>query len=225
MAQYESLTLSKLLVDHKCPLNLKSTQAGETPLFLACNSGFVEMVEFLLDQGVDVNDCSPPARTCFQQALFRGHKEIIFLLINKGYVLTDDDKNDLYLFVMDLYQDNDIDMLNFLLSKSLIDKAKILECIGKVHEWQIQTSAETAAVGSNQNQTDGAASSATTSASLEASSIVATLSNLNLDLTPTQQQQSYPKTIEELDLYLASSIAAAAQLSHSHSSDGELNHN
>jgi ankyrin repeat protein len=223
MAQYESLTLAKLLVDHKCPLNLKSTQAGETPLFLACNSGFVEMVEYFLDQGVDVNDCSPPARTCFQQALFRGHKEIIFLLINRGYVLTDDDKNDLFLFIMDLYQDNDIDMINFLLSKNLIDKIKILECIAKVHEWQVQTGMESAVAASSNPNTNGSISSATTNASLETSSIVATLNNLNLDLTPPQQ--SYPKTIEELDLYLAANIEAEAQLSHSHSSDGELNQN
>jgi ankyrin repeat protein len=195
-------------------------------IYLYVCLGFVEMVEYLLDQGVDVNDCSPPARTCLQQALFRGHKEIIFLLINRGYVLTDDDKNDLYLFVMDLYQDNDIDMLNFLLSKNLIDKTRILECIAKVHEWQIQTSAESASAttaASNPNP-NGNTSSATTSTSLEASSIVATLSNLNLDLSPTQQL-SYPKTVEELDLYLASSIADGAQLSHSHSSDGELNQN
>ena len=34
MAQYESLPIVKLLVEYKCPINLKSTQAGETPLFL-----------------------------------------------------------------------------------------------------------------------------------------------------------------------------------------------
>lgn len=221
MAQYESLTLAKLLVDNKCPLNLKSTQAGETPLFLACNSGFVEMVEYLLDQGVDVNDCSPPARTCFQQALFRGHKEIIFLLINRGYVLTEDDKNDLYLFVMDLYQDNDIEMLNFLLNKNLTDKSKILECIAKVHDWQNQASMEQIA---GPSLTGATSSAATTSSNLEASSLVATLTNLNLDLTSCQQQ-SYPKTIEELDQYLTTNSTTGAHLSHSHSSDGELNQN
>ena len=34
MAQYESLPIVKLLIEYKCPINLKSTQAGETPLFL-----------------------------------------------------------------------------------------------------------------------------------------------------------------------------------------------
>ena len=51
MAQFESLPIAKLLVENKCPVNYKSTQAGETPLFLACNSGFSEIVEYLLEMG------------------------------------------------------------------------------------------------------------------------------------------------------------------------------
>ena len=51
MAQCESIEITKLLVKHKCPLNMKSSQAGETPLFLACNSGFTEIVEHLLELG------------------------------------------------------------------------------------------------------------------------------------------------------------------------------
>lgn len=125
MAQCESIAIAKLLVKHKCPLNMKSSQAGETPLFLACNSGFTEIVEHLLElgnfinhyllfiellfigkifKGVDSNDSSPLSRSCFQQAVFRNHREIIILLINNGYKMTDDDKQDLDLFIMDLYQ-------------------------------------------------------------------------------------------------------------------------
>lgn len=187
MAQYESLTIAKLLVDHKCPINLKSIQAGETPLFLASNSGFSEIVEYLLSLGVDPNESSPATRSCFQQAVFRGHKDIILLLLNKGYKLTEEDKNDLSLYVMDLYQDNDIEMINFLLSKTLITKEKILECINKVHTWHLtqnHPSQESAEPVVNQ---------------LEDPSIVATLSDLKLDLA-----QSYPTTVEELDTYLSS---------------------
>lgn len=222
MAQYECLTLVKLLVEHKCPLNMKSTQAGETPLFLASNSGFAEIVEYLLDQGVDVNDASPPSRTCFQQALFRGHKEIIVLLINRGYKLNEEDKNDLNLFIMDLYQDNDVEMLNFLLNKNLTDKQKILECIGKIDEWQTTTQQqhnqqisleEASSKGSN---SESSVSSATTSHGCESSSMVATLTNLSLDLSQPQQH-SHPKTIAELDLFLQ---FQAVPISRSHSSDG-----
>jgi ankyrin repeat protein len=51
MAQCESLAIAKLLVENKCPINMKSAQAGETPLFLASNSGFSEIVEYLLSLG------------------------------------------------------------------------------------------------------------------------------------------------------------------------------
>lgn len=187
MAQYESLPIAKLLVEYKCPINLKSEQAGETPLFLASNSGYSEIVDFLLSLGVDPNDSSPQTRSCFQQAVFRGHKDIILLLLNKGYKLTEEDKNDLNLYIMDLYQDGDIDMINFLLSKDLTSKEKILECIKKVHTWHLtQTSQEEVSASSSHNQ-------------LEDSSGVATLSDLKLDLA-----QSYPVTVEELDLYLSS---------------------
>ncbi|RNA05881.1 ankyrin repeat [Brachionus plicatilis] len=179
MAQYENLQIAKLLVDYQCPINLKSSQAGETPLFLACNSGFCEMVEYLVSLGVDVNDCSPMTRTCFQQAIFRSHKDIIMLLLNKGYVLTNEDKNDLNLLLMDLYQENDVEMLNYLLDKNLTSKQAILECIKNVHTWNMDDST---------SQTDDA-------------SLVATLTDLKLDFSQPEAQ-IYPKTIEELNAFL-----------------------
>lgn len=194
MAQYESLPIVKLLVAHGCPPNLKSTQAGETPLFLACNSGYADIVEYLLSLGVDPNDSSPITRTCFQQAVFRGHKDIILLLLNKGYVLTDDDKTDLNLFVMDLYQDQDSEMINYLLNKSLIDKPQILECIKKVHSWS--------------GQSDEASNH------LEEPS-AATLSDLKLEL-----EHSYPTSIEELDVFLSTKCNLNASNS---SEENELN--
>ncbi|CAF0714986.1 unnamed protein product [Brachionus calyciflorus] len=182
MAQYENLQIVKLLVEYKCPINLKSIQAEETPLFLACNSGYTEIVEFLISLGVDVNDCSPKARTCFQQAVFRGHKDIIMFLLNKGYILTEDDKNDLNLLIMDLYQEGDVDCLNILLSKDLTSKENILKCIKNVHTWSSSENDEST------SQLDDASVVAT----------VATLNDLKLDLS-----QSYPITIEELDAFLS----------------------
>ena len=56
---------------------------------------------------MDPNDSSPISRSCFQQAVFRNHREIIILLINKNYKMTEEDKQDLDLFIMDLYQVSD----------------------------------------------------------------------------------------------------------------------
>jgi ankyrin repeat protein len=186
MAQYENLQIAKLLVEHKCPINLKSTQAGETPLFLACNSGYSDLVDYLIDLGVDTNDSSPMSRTCFQQAVFRGHRDVVCILINKGYVLTDDDKTDMNLYIMDLYQDNDVEMINFLLSKGLIDKHQILECIKNVFSYQSNQPRS-----SNDDQQQ----------QLNEESI-ATLSNLKLDID-SSCNTFYPTTIEELDAFLS----------------------
>ena len=47
MAQAESVAITKLLVDSGCPLNLRTTSAGETPLFLAANSGQFSLLALL----------------------------------------------------------------------------------------------------------------------------------------------------------------------------------
>lgn len=128
MAQYESIEIAQLLVKYKCPINENTIPAGETPFFLACNSGYAELVEYLMKLGVDPNKCSASNRTCFQQAVFRGHKNVILLLLNNGYHLTEDDKIDMNLLIMDLFQDNDKDMLKYLLDKKLASEKTILKC-------------------------------------------------------------------------------------------------
>jgi ankyrin repeat protein len=129
MAQYESVVIAELLVKYKCPLNMHTKQAGETPLFLACNSGFAELAEYLLTHGVNPNEAAAGHRTCFQQAIFRGYKNIIMLLLSFNYKLTEDDYIDMNLLLMDLYQDNDIEMLNYLLDKKLTNYETILKAI------------------------------------------------------------------------------------------------
>jgi ankyrin repeat protein len=197
MAQYESLSVAKLLVEQKCPINLRSTQAGETPLFLAINSGYFEFVEYLLSLGVDPNNSSPNSRTCFQQAIFRGHKEIIILLLNKGYRLTEEDYKDLYLYVMDLYQDNDTEMLSFLIGVNLITKEKCIESIENFHKWQTK----------QENDRENV---------VEDERPVATPSNLRLDFDSCSNV-NYPKTVDELDKYLSTKLS----LSDDQQSDNE----
>ena len=99
---------------------------------------------------------------------------------------------------MDLYQDNDVDMINFLISKSLIDKAQILECIEKVHSWQTVNQGE----GNSENEADQACASAA-------------VSDLKLNLA-----QNFPITIEELDAYL--NFKANLNESNSSSEEDEL---
>ena len=67
-------------------------------------------------------------------------------------------------------------MLNFLLNKNLTNKEHMLECIKKVHQWQIQEQS---------------------SNSFEDS--VATVKDLKLDLA---QGKIYPSNLEELENFL-----------------------
>ena len=218
MAQYECVSIAKMLVDYKCPLNMKSAQADETPAFLATNSGFKELLEFLLDLGVDVNDCSPPHRTCFQQAIFRGHKEILALLVRRGYVLKEEDKSDLKVYAMDLYQERDVQSLRFLLGAELISKPQLLECIARVHEWMLRAAMEEKEAKSERGEQKIDEDSS--------EFLAAKLTDLSLEKSGAQDASSvaeklseatYPKTIEELDAFLDS-----RERDESHSSSEEL---
>ncbi len=68
-------------------------------------------------------------------------------------------------------------MMNFLLDKKLTDKEHMLECIKKVHQWQMQEQ--------------------TSANSFEES--VTTVKDLKLDLV---QGQMYPSNVQELETYL-----------------------
>jgi ankyrin repeat protein len=211
MAQYESLAIAKLLVEHKCPVNLKSTQAGETPLFLAINSGYSELVEYLLSLGVDANDSSPVSRTCFQQAIFRGHKDIVVLLLGKGgYRLTDEDRNDLNLYIMDLYQDNDVEMIAHFIDTSLVTKEKVLECIENYHKWQSKQIAEQQGGELAPNNGENGAIAAVAGAGSSAESAderdrLMSPNDLRIDFDAAGRM-IYPNTVEELDVYLNSKM-------------------
>jgi hypothetical protein len=219
MAQYESLAIAKLLVEYKCPINLKSTQAGETPLFLAINSGYSELVEYFLTLGVDPNDSSPVSRTCFQQAIFRGHKDIIVLLLagksgSRAYTLTEDDVNDLNLYIMDLYQDNDVEMISYFINTKLITKEKVLEYIENYHKWQTKQIVEQQLGG----ETEAAEAAVENGAVAAAETQVAGGSNdderdrlispndLRIDFHAGSRDIIYPNTVDELDIYLNSKM-------------------
>jgi ankyrin repeat protein len=127
MAQYENVEIAKLLIAHKCPINARTTDAGETPFFLACNSGFKEFAAYLIGLGVDPNECSATSRTCFQQAVFKGFKPIVRLLINHKYRLTTQDYTSCSLLIMDCYHDGDIETLKYLLDTKTIDRDFLLK--------------------------------------------------------------------------------------------------
>lgn len=183
-------------------------------MFLASNSGYSEIVEYLLGLGVDPNESSSLTRSCFQQALFRAHKEIVVLLLEHGYKVTDEDRVDLDLYVMDLYQEDDVEMLKYLLARALITKEKILEAVKKVNEWRatyrIQQLEQQQKEGEKESiaieKIDGKIESS--GDDLEDGTIVAKLDDLKLDI-----DADYPTTLDELDAYLNSNQKEIINLS------------
>jgi ankyrin repeat protein len=213
MAQSECLPIAKLLYEYKCPINLRSTQAGETPIFLACNSGFNDIVDYLLELGVDPNDCSPLSRTCFQQSFFRNHKGIIQSLIKRGYQLTEDDRQDLNMFIMDLYQDYDVEMLNFFITNNIVTKQQILDAISQLYKWAKESDSisNDDKITEEQEQQD--------KNGIDPMGLLPiNMDDLKLNIEP--KIRIYPKTIEQLQIFLD---YKPSKLSNSNSSLNELN--
>uniref|UniRef100_A0A8D8Q1C1 Oxysterol-binding protein-related protein 1 n=1 Tax=Cacopsylla melanoneura TaxID=428564 RepID=A0A8D8Q1C1_9HEMI len=83
----------KLLLDH-CKdkyVEINLSQKGEsksnlgwTPLHLASYFGHKSVVEFLLDQGVDINAVNDAGDTALHKAAFVGREDIVCLLISKN---------------------------------------------------------------------------------------------------------------------------------------------
>jgi len=59
-------------------------EKGSTLLHLACNKGNLEVVEFLIEKGADIEAVNSGGFTPLQIASSRGQREVVELLINKG---------------------------------------------------------------------------------------------------------------------------------------------
>lgn len=76
----------KLLIDQGHPVNVRDT-AGWTPLHEACNHGYVDIVNILLDFGADINDKGGPCCdgiTPLHDAAINGQLEVVDVLIKRG---------------------------------------------------------------------------------------------------------------------------------------------
>jgi len=67
------------IFEKKPDLNVPN-KAGETPLYLACKAGVLEVVKKLVDNGADINGVKPPIFA----AIEKGNHELVSYLIEKG---------------------------------------------------------------------------------------------------------------------------------------------
>ena len=86
MAQKGNIRKAELLVQHGAEIDPIDEEYQSTPLGMASRWGHVEMVEYLIKQGADVNKAGAPWATPLSWASKKGHTQIEELLKNAGAI-------------------------------------------------------------------------------------------------------------------------------------------
>lgn len=81
---YNQIECVKLLVEAGADLNQRERTYQQNCLHIACNRGFVELVEYFLAKGMDVNEVDVDGYTPLHIAVYSKKYEIVKLLLEKG---------------------------------------------------------------------------------------------------------------------------------------------
>ena len=74
----------KVLITRDKSLLKTSDEHGRTLLYLACKSGFYDMVKMLLRRGADINEVQSDGSTALHAAAYFGHPHVVRLLLEYG---------------------------------------------------------------------------------------------------------------------------------------------
>ena len=55
----------------------KRNSVGDTPLFIACEKGYISIIKYLMEQGADINTVDNLGRTILDTACYNGHITIV----------------------------------------------------------------------------------------------------------------------------------------------------
>ena len=80
----KSREIAQLLVDNDAVTNGLYNNKNQSPLTVACQNGFLDVVEFFLDDGLDINHLDSDNKTPLFYALTNKHHNILNLLNSKG---------------------------------------------------------------------------------------------------------------------------------------------
>merc|ERR1712034_205128 len=80
----KSREIAQLLVDNDAVTNGIYNNKNQSPLTVACQNGFLDVVQFFLDAGLDINHLDSDNKTPFFYALTNRHHDVANLLISKG---------------------------------------------------------------------------------------------------------------------------------------------
>ena len=80
----KSREIAQLLVENDAVTNSIYNNKNQSPLTVACQNGFLDVVEFFLDDGLDINHLDCDNKTPLFYALKNKHHDVVNLLISKG---------------------------------------------------------------------------------------------------------------------------------------------
>lgn len=96
-AEHDFLNLAKYLVEEKgWDVNEKNTWGG-TPLFVACENGNLNMIEYLVEKGAEIDVLDEAGVAALQRASYRGNLDVVQCLVDLGAnvdVVVDNDEED-----------------------------------------------------------------------------------------------------------------------------------
>jgi len=80
----KSKEIAQLLIDNDAVTHEIYNNKNQSPLTVACQNGYLEVVEFFLDDGLDINHLDTDNKTPLFYALTNKHHDVANLLISKG---------------------------------------------------------------------------------------------------------------------------------------------
>jgi len=80
----KSREFAQLLIDNDAVTNGLYNNKNQSPLTVACQNGFLDVVEFFLDDGLDINHLDSDNKTPLFYAFTNKHHDVVNFLILKG---------------------------------------------------------------------------------------------------------------------------------------------
>jgi len=80
----KSREMAQLLVDNDAKTSGIYNDKNQSPLTVACQNGYLDVVEFFLDDGLDISHLDRNNKTPFFYALTNKHQDVVNFLVSKG---------------------------------------------------------------------------------------------------------------------------------------------
>lgn len=86
--------LARFLIDKGANMSHRTLKNNWTPIYVAACLGTIEMLEFLIGKGADVNSMTKLRRTALTKACWMGRTDSVRILLKHPHILIDHKAND-----------------------------------------------------------------------------------------------------------------------------------